>query len=276
MFERKIAIIGCGAIGSILAKSIDEGNAGNTELRVLFDLQRKRAEELAGEISTSSRVADEIEDVLDDDEVDLVVEAASQEAVSEYSVDVLRSGKDLIILSIGAFSDQKLLSEVREAAEDSGQFVYLPSGAILGVDGIQAAEIAGFEEAVLTTRKSPETLSKTKFVRENDIDLSGLTEPRVVFEGPASEAVEAFPESVNVAATLSLAGSGFQDTRVKIVADPSLDQNVHEIKVRGEAGEFTTKAMNFPSPENPKTSYIAALSAIRTLRNLTGPIWIGA
>lgn len=276
MFERKIAIIGCGAIGSILAKSIDEGNAGNTKLRVLFDLQRQRAEELAGEISTSPRVAEEIEDVLNDDEVDLVVEAASQKAVSEYSVDVLRSGKDLIILSIGAFSDQKLLSEVREAAESSGRRVYLPSGAILGVDGIQAAEIAGFEEAVLTTRKPPETLSKTKFVRENDIDLSALTEPRVVFEGPASEAVEAFPESVNVAATLSLAGSGFQDTRVKIVADPSLDQNVHEIKVRGEAGEFTTKAMNFPSPENPKTSYIAALSAIRTLRNLTGPIWIGA
>ncbi|KXA90136.1 hypothetical protein AKJ57_04435 [candidate division MSBL1 archaeon SCGC-AAA259A05] len=276
MFDRKIAIIGCGAIGSILAKSIDQGRAGNTELRVLFDLQRERAEELADELSTTPVVADEIKDVLDDEEVDLVVEAASQGAVSEYSVDALKSGKDLIILSIGAFSDEKLLRQVRDAAESSGHYIYLPSGAILGVDGIQAAEIAGFEEAVLTTRKPPETLSKTKFVQENDIDLSGLTEPRAVFEGPASEAVEAFPESVNVAATLSLAGAGFQDTHVRIVADPSLNQNVHEIKVKGEAGEFTTRARNFPSPENPKTSYIAALSAMRTLRNLTEPIWIGA
>ncbi len=81
---------------------------------------------------------------------------------------------------------------------------------------------------------------------------------------------------MNVAASLSLAGVGFQETEVRVVADPSLDQNVHEIQVKGEAGEFTTKARNFPSPENPKTSYLAALSTIKTLRNLTGSIWIGA
>lgn len=276
MSGKEIAIIGCGAIGSILAKSIDEGNAGKTDLRILFDLQKEKSEGLARELSKSPIIASDVEDILKDEAIDVVVEAASQRAVSEYSTDILRSGKNLVVLSIGALSDLELLKEVREAAEESGHRVYLPSGAILGVDGIQAAKIAGFEEAVLTTRKPPETLSKTKFVKENDLDLSDLNEPEVIFEGSASEGVEAFPSSVNVAATLSLAGEGFQKTKVRIIADPSLNQNVHQIKVRGKAGEFRTEARNFPSPENPKTSYLAALSVIRTLRNLTGAIWIGA
>lgn len=275
MAPYRVAIVGCGAIGSIITKSIDSGGAGKTTLRIVFDIDESRAEELAANLKSSPKITDEIEDILRDDDIDLVVEAASQEAVSEYALDVLDSGKDLLVLSIGAFSDKDLFERVRERAEERSRKVYLPSGAIFGLDGIQAAGIAGLEEATITTRKPPETLSKTKFVREKKIDLSDLEEPEVIYEGPASEAVKAFPESLNVAASLSIAGAGFKRTRVEIIADPSLDQNVHEIKVRGEAGELTATAHNFPSPENPKTSYLAALSAIRTLRNITEPIQIG-
>lgn len=275
MSTRKVAIIGCGAIGSILARSIDAGEAGDSELLMLFDTDLGEAEVLADELSITPRIAEDIQGILNDEEIDLVVEAASQVAVSEYSADILRSGKDLVVLSVGAFSDQKLFEEVREIARESGRRVHLPSGAILGLDGIQAAEIAGFDSVVLRTRKPPGTLATTKYVRERGIDLSDLGEPKEIFEGSASDAVEAFPESVNVAASLSLAGEGFEKTMVKIIADPSLDQNVHEIQIRGKAGEFTTKARNFPSPDNPKTSYLAALSAIRTLRNLTNSVLIG-
>lgn len=276
MSPREVSIIGCGSIGGILANSIDRGDAGETELRILLDSNEEEAAELADELTCSPISTNDFEDMLSDEETDIVVEAASQAAVSEYATDILESGKDLVVLSVGAFSDEELLERVRDVAKESGAKVYFPSGAILGLDGVQAASIAGFDEAVLKTSKPPETLSKTKFVRENDIDLSDLDGPEVVFEGSAREAVSAFPSSVNVAASLSLAGVGFQKTRVKIVADPSLEQNVHEIRVKGEAGEFTTKARNFPSSENPKTSYLAALSAVRTLRNLTGTIWIGA
>lgn len=275
MSARKVAIIGCGVIGDILAKSIDEGSAGDTELRALFDLEKEQAEELEKELSISPLVADSVMDILEDEDVDVVVESASQKAVSQYSADILESGKDLLVLSVGAFSDEELFKEVREAAERAGKKVYLPSGAILGLDGIQAAEIAGFEKAVLTTRKPSETLLTTKFVKENDIELSDLSEPEVIFEGSASEAVKAFPGSVNVAASLSLAGAGFQETKVKIIADPNLEQNVHKIDIKGDAGEFSTEARNFPSPENPKTSYLAALSAVLTLKNLTDPVQIG-
>lgn len=275
MAPYRVAIVGCGAIGSIIAKTIDSGGAGKTSLRIVFDIDESRAEELAANLKSSPKITDEIEDILRDDDIDLVVEAASQEAVSEYALDVLDSGKDLLVLSIGVFSDEDLFEGIREKAEERGRKVYLPSGAILGLDGTQAAGIAGLEEAAITTRKPAETLSKTEFVREKKIDLSDLEEPKVIYEGPASEAVKAFPESLNVAASLSIAGAGFERTRVEIIADPSLDQNVHEIKVRGEAGELTASAHNFPSPENPKTSYLAALSAIRTLRNITEPIQIG-
>jgi len=138
---REVAIIGCGAIGNILANSIDEGEAGKTKLRMLFDSDKTSAEELAMELSASPEIADTIEDILENENVDLVVEAASQKAVSEYSIDVLQSEKDLIVLSIGAFSDKTLLKKVRETAEDSGKSVYLPSGAILGLDGIQAGKM---------------------------------------------------------------------------------------------------------------------------------------
>lgn len=275
MFARKVAIVGCGSIGSILAHFIDRGEAGDIELEALFDLDESLAEELADDLSISPDIETEIEEIIDDDSLDLVVEAASQEAVAEYAHDVLRSGKDLVVLSVGAFSDEELLEDVREVVREAKTRVYLPSGAILGLDGVQAAEIAEIDESVLTTRKPPETLSKTKYVKENDIDLSGLEEEELVFEGFASEAVKAFPESVNVAASLSLAGVGFDTTKVRIIADPSLDQNVHQIEIRGEAGEFRTEAKNYPSPLNPKTSYLAALSAVRTLRNLTDPVAIG-
>lgn len=275
MRTRDIAIIGCGAIGAILSRSIDSGGAGNTKLISLFDSDPEDARALAEELNDRPKVVENINGILNDDEIDLVVEAASQRAVKEYAEGVLLSGKDLVTLSVGAFSDEKLLEEVREIAKDNGRRVYLPSGAILGLDGIQAAEIAGFEEVVLTTRKPPETLASTKYVEEEEMDISDLEKPMVIFSGTATDAVKAFPESVNVAASLSIAGEGFEKTKVKVVADPSLSQNVHEIEIKGEAGEFRTEAKNFPSPENPKTSYLAALSAIRTLRNLTESVLIG-
>ncbi len=275
MFVRKVGIIGCGAIGEILANAIDSGNAGDSEVKILFDSKEVRAKEVADQVSSSPKATDDFAEVVNDDEVDLVVEAASQEAVHEYAVDVLESGKDFIILSVGAFAEEGLLEEVTEAAKASKSKVYIPSGAIVGLDGVQAAEIAGLEEAVIKTRKPVEALSKTKFVKQNDIDLSDLSAQKQIFEGPASEAVEAFPGSVNVAASLSLAGIGLDDTMVKIIADPSINQNIHEIQVKGEAGELTAEAHNFPSPENPKTSYLAALSAIEVVKKLTEPVKIG-
>ena len=271
----EVAIIGCGAIGSILAEGIDAGEAGATKLSLVYDLDPKRARAPVRKLKSKPRIVESVTEICAEKHIDLVIEAASQIAVEQYALKILKSKKDLMVMSVGAFSDEKLFRQVQETAQKTGQRVYIPSGAILGIDGVKAAIKAGIDEVLLTTRKPPAALSRVKYVRKKKIDLSELRVPRVVFEGTAKEAVEVFPKSVNVAATLSLAGIGLEKTKVRIVADPSVDRNVHIIRIRGKAGEFVTEAHNVPSPDNPKTSYLAALSALRTLRSLTETIVIG-
>ncbi len=271
----KIALIGCGAIGSVLAKAIDEGRAGDAELAWLYDLKPEKSEALAKKLRLKPRIAGSAAEIYADKTVGLVIEAASQLAVEQYSLDVIRSDKDFMVMSVGAFADEKLLKAVRSAAEQSGRRIYIPSGAVLGIDGIKAAELGEIEEATLTTRKPPATLAYSAYLKERGIKLRGLKKSRIVFAGSAREAVKAFPQSVNVAATLSLAGIGLDKTKVRIIADPKLDRNVHEIRVRGKAGELVTGARNVPFPDSPRTSYLAALSAIQTLRNLSESIRVG-
>ncbi len=274
MISQKVGIIGCGSIGKILSEAIISGKAGDSELQILFDVDMEKSEKLVAELEKNPEITSSFDDFLDED-LDIVVEAASQEAVEKYAKDVLESEKDMVVLSSGAFSDEELLEEVENTASEADQNLYIPSGAILGLDGIQAANVAGLDKAVIKTRKPPETLAKTKFAKDRELNLSKLEKPKQIFEGSANEAVDAFPGSVNVAASLSLAGVGMDKTKVEITADPSLDQNRHKIEVKGEAGELTTEAVNFPSPENPKTSYLAALSAIQMLRKLKEPIKVG-
>jgi len=270
----KVALVGCGAIGTTLAKAIDAGKAGGVELAWIFDMKPGSCDALAKKLRSKPKIAKQVKDILADKTVELVIEAATQGAVVKYALSVLKSKKDLMVMSVGALGDERLLRAIRKAADRTGRRVYVPSGAILGIDGIKAAS-EGVEEVTLTTRKPPVALAYSDYVRRKGINLTKLRKPIVVFRGTAREAVKAFPESVNVAATLSLAGIGFSKTKVRIVADPSLNRNVHEIRVRGKAGEFITEARNVPFPDNPRTSYLAALSAIRTLRNLTENIKIG-
>lgn len=271
----KVAIIGCGTIGTVLAKAIDGGRAGDAKLGLVYDLKPKKSKALVRKLRSRPKIAKSASEIYADKSVDLVIEAASQKAVKQYSLGVLRSGKDLMVMSVGAFADEKLLSSVRRAAERNGHKIHIPSGAVLGIDGVKAAELGKIQEVVLTTRKPPSALAYSDYLREHRITLKGLKRPKVIFDGPAGRAVKAFPASVNVAATLSLAGIGFNKTRVRVVADPKINRNVHEIRVKGKSGEFITEARNLPFPESQRTSYLAALSAIRTLRNLSETIRVG-
>lgn len=271
----KVALIGCGAIGTVLARAIDGGRAGEARLGWVYDLKPKKSEALVGKLRSKPKIAKDVSEIYADKTVDLVIEAASQLAVEQYSLDVICSGKDLMVMSVGAFADERLLKDVTAAAKRNGRRIYIPSGAVLGIDGVKSAELGKIQEVILTTRKPPAALAYSEYLKEHRIKLKGLKRPRVVFSGPARKAVKAFPKSVNVAATLSLAGIGLDRTKVRIIADPKLRRNVHEIRVRGKAGEFVTTAWNVPSPDTPRTSYLAALSAVRTLRNLSESICIG-
>jgi aspartate dehydrogenase len=240
------------------------------------DIDRAKLEKFGKELSLPSiRLTTEPDEVIQDESVDLVIEAASRDAVKLIAEKVLTVGKHLLIMSVGALSDDDLNSRMEKVARERNVKVYLPSGAICGLDGVKGASVEEIRSAQITSTKHPKSLTGAPFLVENRIDISGLKEPMVVFQGTAREAISGFPKNVNVAVALSLAGIGVDKTQVKIVADPDTDRTQHEIRVEGDFGELTTRIRNHVHPGNPKTSYIAALAAIRTLRKLSEPIQLG-
>lgn len=271
----RIGIIGCGAIGGFIARSVDRGAVPGVEVRALYDRNLYKSERLASELRCRPRVARSFEELLSFEDVDLVVEAASQEAVRMYALQVLRSGRDLMVMSVGALVDGRLLSGLRREAELRGRRVYLPSGAILGLDGLKAASQAGIRRVTLTSRKPPRAFEGYRYLEERGVDVRRVEKPTLIFEGPASQACRLFPASVNIASTVSIAGVGPEKTWVRIYVDPTVDRNVHELEVEGEFGRFTVKTFNLPTPSNPKTSFLAALSALSTLRSIVEPLRIG-
>jgi len=268
-----IGLIGCGAIGSTLAHAVDRGTVGNIQLIAVYDLIQERAEKLAGSLKAKPKVARTIDELLSLPEVELILEAGSQAALKECAVKVLQAGKNLMAMSVGAFVDTQLLNEVQRTLTATGSRLWLPSGAIAGLDGIKAATMARVGSVTLTTTKPPAGLVGAPGTK--GMDLSRLETATEVFKGPADEACRLFPPNVNVAASLSLSGIGPKRTMVRIIADPNVDKNIHEIEVEGDFGVLRTRVENVPSPENPKTSYLAILSALATLRKLTEQIQVG-
>ena len=244
----KVGIIGCGAIANIITTSIvPEDN--DIDIAYFFDKDIERAENLAALAGGIASL--DFDEMVDN--VDLVLECASPDSVKLFAPKVLEKGKDMIVMSIGAFMDMDFYFEIEKLAKENNCKVHLPSGAIVGLDGIKAVAKFGLKEVNLVTRKSPKSLGK-------EIDTE-----EVLFEGKASEAVKEFPLNINVAATISIACH--RDIDVKIIVDPNVDRNVHEITVKGDFGEFKTTTMNYPCAANPKTSMLAALSAIRLLKS---------
>jgi aspartate dehydrogenase len=259
----------------VIAESIDSGKAGDIKLTIVYDIIYERAEALASRLINKPIAARRFDEILARDDVQIVIEAASQEAVKQYAVEILSSNKDLMVMSAGALLDDNLLARITDATRRTGRRVYVPSGAIVGLDNVKSAALGQIEEVTLTTRKPPVSFKDALFIEKSKIDLSLIKEPLLLYEGPAREAVKLFPQNVNVAASLSLAGIGPDRTRVRIIVDPNIKNIIHEIHVRGEFGEIYTKTINKPFPNNPRTSYIAALSAIATLKKVTSSIIVG-
>ncbi|MDY6966766.1 MAG: aspartate dehydrogenase [Halobacteriota archaeon] len=267
----KVGVVGLGAIGREICKAVDSGMEG-FQLVAVTDRKIEFAMKFAASLSQKTPFVD-ISEMLD--MVDLVVESASQQAVREVAIPTLKRGKSILIMSVGALLDEELFKEVKTLSRENNCRVYLPSGAITGLDGLKSASIGKITSVTLTTRKPPSSLKGALYLKEKGFDLDSLEEEKVIFIGSAGEAVKLFPANVNVAASISIAGIGQENTKVRIVADPALSKNTHEIHVEGEFGEFRTRVENVPSPFNPKTSYLAALSAIATLKKIAEPIQVG-
>jgi len=204
-----------------------------------------------------------------------LIEAASHEAVREHLVPLLEAGISVVVLSAGALVDDELRRDAEAAAERSRALLYVPSGGIGGLDALRTACLAGVEEASIQVAKPPAAWKGIPYVESRGVQLEGLKAPLVLFEGPAREGVPHFPQNVNIAAVLALGGIGMDRTRLKVVADPGLTLNTHTIRVSGRSGRFSIVLENVPSPENPKTSFLACYSALAALRMLGSPVRYG-
>jgi aspartate dehydrogenase len=284
MSKLKVGVVGCGAIGCEICKAIDSDEVNGRalglemELKLLIDTHPERIEQLRNSLRKKPELTRTSSAELDGvfDEVDLVIECASQAAVREYMIPALEKGKDVMILSVGALlCDPGLFEELERISKERGGKVYIPSGAVAGIDGLKSGAVGGIHSVELTTRKPPRGFEGNEYVRKRGIDLRSIKEEQTLFSGSAREAVKHFPENINVAASLSLAGIGPEATKVRIVADPAARKNKHEIKVKGEFGDLFVRVKNEPSTTNPKTSYLAALSAIATLKRISHSIQLG-
>ena len=261
---KKIALLGCGAIGKQIAKAIDSGKI-NAELTQIYDQSEESAQKLIAELSKKPTIVENFH-LLSSGPVDIVVEAASQQAVKDVSLSILQNKKDLMIMSVGALLDESVFEVLSEACREFKKQIYLPSGAIAGLDAIRSIKDE-LESLTLVTTKHPKSLKGAKFFETTDIDIEKIDKQTTLFEGTASEAVKLFPANINVAALLSLAGLGSKNTKVVITADPDTDKNTHVIQANGKFGKISILVENVPDPTNPKTSRLAILSAIQTLKN---------
>jgi aspartate dehydrogenase len=249
----RVGLLGCGNIGHLLA-----AHAEGFAIAALYDQDPERARALADEAGGTA--FDSFEAFVGAD-VDLVVEAASIRAVRAHGEAVLAAGKDFVVMSVGALADPVFLARLRGAAIAAGRKVRVPSGAVMGLDNLKIGRIGGIDRLVLRTTKSPASLGLA------------LGERTLVFRGRAEDCVQAFPKNINVSAAIALAAG--REVEVELWADPAVDRNIHEISAEGPFGDAYLRIRNVPSPDNPATSYLAALSILVLLRDLAEPIVVG-
>lgn len=265
--SQAVGIVGCGAIGRALLRAADAGGL-NVELAGVTSRSRDRAEEFLETLNSPPSYLELAELV---ERSSLLVETAGGHVVPSLAEAAFGAGKDLMVISIGALLEHP---EIIEEARTTGCRLYAPSGAIAGLDGIKSACQGRVDRVEMISRKPLAALEGAPFLVENEIPIMELDGPEEVFCGSAREACRGFPSNLNVSAAVSLAGIGPDATVVRIVADPELDRNCHDITVEGEFGLLKVHIENIPS-ENPKTGKLTALSIIRSVRDVVNPVRIG-
>ncbi len=240
---KRVGLIGCGAIGTVLAEAIERKLVVCDEL-VVYDIDASKAEKLKSTLKFPVTITGSVDELLAL-KPKVVVEAASQQAAKDYMPKIAASGTELIVMSTGALLGLDVdLSRV-----------HVPSGAIGGLDALSSAALAGIDEVVLTSRKNPKAFGANN------------KEEKVMYEGTAEEAAKKFPREMNVAATLALTVKPAK-VKVRVVSDPTVKRNTHEIKAKWRFGEMALRFENDPHPDNPHTSALAAWSAIKLLQTL--------
>ena len=264
-----VAVAGLGAIGLEVARALDAGDVPGLALAAVAarDLDRARARCAGFRAPPAIRPTGELPEL-----ADVVVECAPAAAFASIARPALEAGRTLVCVSVGALLDH--LDFVELAAARGGR-ILVPSGALLGLDAVQAAARGAVEEVRMVTRKPAAGLDGVPWLLEQGIDVNAFAEPTRVFHGTAREGARCFPANVNVAAALGLAGVGPDRTRLEVWVDPTVTRNTHEISVEAESARLTLRIENVPTEANPRTGRLVAPSVLATLAKLTSPLVVG-
>lgn len=256
----RIAVIGNGAMTAYVTQ-----HAGHDYSVDALVLRPERVREYSGPHSAISSIKD-----LSDD-VRLVVDCAGHEALRTFGPEILRSGRDLVTVSIGALADDALYTALYTAARAGNSTLHLCSGAIGSLDCLNAATSGSVKSVTYIGRKPPKGWIGSP--AENALDLNAMTDKAAThFTGTARAAALSYPKNANVAAAVALAGVGMDDTQVKLIADPTITANIHEVHASGDFGQFTFQINGETLPDNPRTSALAAMSVVSKIRSLSAAV----
>ena len=258
----RLGVIGYGVIAETVLAGLTAGGANDWESVVCLARPgtRDRGIELLNghaKLARSRSVVTNLNDFISSG-ISLAVECAGHQAVYDFGERVLAAGIDFIPASIGALADDVLHRGLRTAAENSGGRLYLPAGAIGGLDILGAAKLAGIQTLIYTSRKPPLAWRGTR--ADQLLDLTRLTGEAVFYDGNARAAARDYPKNANVAAAVALAGIGFDLTQVRLIADPLIERNVHEISIRSSCADVNVRIEGRASEQNPQTSLTAGFS----------------
>lgn len=263
-----VGLAGLGAVGRTVLEALEVGLPGY-HLAGIAVRREERARAFLDEVGTQAKLLD-LDALVDAS--DIVVEALPPTLFRQLATRVVDQGKELVVLSIGALLEHW---DLVEAAERSGARILVPSGAILGLDAVQAAAQGEIHSITMITRKPTKGLAGAPFLDGREVDITTITEPLQLFEGTAREAITGFPANLNVAVALSLVGLGPDRTRLEVWADPALERNTHHVEVESDSARLQFSIENIPTEENPRTGRITALSIVALLRKRTASLAIG-
>jgi len=267
----RVGLIGCGAIGSRLAQSVRFNLKNHCVITAFYDLIPERSQKLTRTLRLSPSLAKRsIQEVIRSS--DFIVEAIASHQTTKIIEQVVGAKKSILIMSVGKVLP---ITRIFKTAEKNQTTILIPSGAIGGLDVIKAIDPKDISRITLTTRKPPSSLEQSDYLTKKKIFINRIKKETILFDGNVQNSVRLFPRNINVAAALALASRAQNKIRIRIITSPKFTLNSHEINVAGKFGRLSTRTDNLPCPDNKKTSYLAVLSAIQTLKQHFQSVKIG-
>lgn len=253
--KMKLGLIGDGAIAAYVRRKVAERGQS---IEAIVVRPERVTENPALYVGTVEALPDDL---------DMVIDCAGHGALAHHGPSVLLRGMDMITVSLGALANETVYTALEAAARAGHAKLHLASGAIGALDCLQAGRIGRLDHVTYIGRKPPQGWRGS--AAEQQFDLEKLTSgAQTHFEGTARDAALTYPKNANVAAAVALAGLGFDDTRVRLIADADITANIHEVRAKGAFGSFTFQISGESLPDNPRSSALAAMSVVSKLDTL--------